>query len=155
MKVYLASWFASKTKMRDKAEELRGLGIEVTSRWLKEKIGGQTQVAEVSDSYLRTTAIVDIEDILKADVVVLMSPSKKDLKKVPKPSWSRGGRVFESGLQYGLMLAAFLSSGSTHRRLIICGPKENVFHWLDTEQTDFPNIEHVSSWKSLVRYLSD
>lgn len=144
MKVYIASWFASKNKIRKKAEELRKHGIEVTSRWINETIPGNATVASVSEDYLRETAIIDIEDILAADTVVLITPTKKDYKTIPKPSWARGGRVFESGFQYGLMLASRFRKG---RRLVIVGPKENVFHWLS-------EVEHFPDWKSFVRSIA-
>ena len=106
MKVYLASWFASLPVIKQRAEDLRANGIQVTSRWLEEKVKPTVQIKDVEDDYLRETAMVDIHDILIADTLVLNVPSADDLKtaNIPLSSWARGGRHFEAGFHYATMM---------------------------------------------------
>lgn len=137
MKVYIASWFASKEEMVQQAEELRAHGIEVTSRWLEEKVSSNVQITDVSESYLRETAQVDIEDILRANIVVLNVPSLEKLKDstIPTASWARGGRHFEAGFQYATMVFLNYLPKELYERgtryLWLVGRKENVFHYLN------------------------
>lgn len=160
MKVYLASWFASKDDMSVRAEQLRASGIEVTSRWLQETVKPTTQIKDVADNYLRETAQIDIEDILAADTVVLNVPSAEDLKRedMPISSWARGGRHFEAGFQYATMyffhsMPAYVRTLGS-RRLILVGHKENVFHYLDgVLGNGFPTIETFSTWEEARTYL--
>ena len=101
MKVYIASWFASKDDMNIRANQLRTHGIEVTSTWLDELLPGTVQIHEVPDDYLSDTAKIDLRDVLSANVVVLNVPSKEDLETIDIPisSWARGGRHFEAGFR--------------------------------------------------------
>ena len=166
MKVYLASWFASKDNMKARAQELRANGIEVTSRWLEEKINGNTQIQDVEDDYLRETAQVDIHDIILADTLVLNVPSAEELKTLDMPtaSWARGGRHFEAGFQYATMVFwNWLPTTVTfrgQRRLVLVGHKENVFHYLDdvvlngrADGFTLPSILTFSTWEEAKNYL--
>jgi hypothetical protein len=141
MKLYIASWFGNKTKLKKKVKLLNRNGIEVTSRWLDENVAQTAGIKDVTMNHLVTTSIIDIEDIDAADAVVLVTPKKKDLKGVRKAAWARGGRHFETGYQYALIKHLY-----PDKRLIILGDKENVFHYL-------PEVEHVKSWKGLVESL--
>ena len=137
MKVYLASWFASKDEIKQRAEQLRAAGVEVTSRWLEETVKPTVAIQEVEDPYLRETAQIDIEDVLLANYVVLNVPSANDLKTVdiPVSSWARGGRHFESGFQYATMMFFLWLPESIKktgpRGMVLVGHRENVFHYLD------------------------
>jgi hypothetical protein len=167
MKVYIASWFASKDAMKQHAQDLRALGIEITSRWLEEKVAGNIQIKDVADDYLRETAQIDIEDILSASIVVLNVPSVEDLKAadIPVSSWARGGRHFESGFQYALMmLSQYLPTriqDRGHRRLMLVGHKENVFHYLDgikdiqADGIDLPSILTFETWAEAKKCLTE
>lgn len=160
MKVYLASWFASKDEMKIRAEDLRANGIEVTSRWLEEKVAGTVQIHEVADDYLRETAQVDIHDILLANTVVLNVPSAEQLKTadIPVASWARGGRHFEAGFQYATMMFYWNMPEDIRNRgdrnLILVGHKENVFHYLDdfdlnglADGYTLPEIQTFDTWE--------
>lgn len=126
MNVYLSSWYASKDTISERAKELEQVGIHITSRWLDEPHKPSTQTKDLSAEFLRETAILDIEDMFNADTIVLFTPSDADLETVPKRSWSRGGRNFEMGFFYAMALFW----RTTSFRLIVCGPREGVFHWL-------------------------
>lgn len=165
MKVYLASWFASLHDIRKRAEELRAEGIEVTSRWLEEKVAPITAIADVSEDYLRETAMVDLHDILLADTLVLNTPSAEDLKRTDMNTgtWARGGRHFEAGFQYATIVfydyLSFLWSGG-RRQLILVGHRENVFHYLDDIAKNGESLGHIlptipcfDTWEDAKQFL--
>lgn len=160
MKVYLASWFASKDEMNKRAADLRAAGIEVTSRWLEEKVASTVKITDVSKEYLRETARVDIEDILQSNMVVLNVPSESDLssESIPVSSWARGGRHFEAGFQYATMMfyhnLPMVIQDIGPRYLILVGHKENVFHHLDefvsnglADKMTLPAIDTFETWE--------
>jgi hypothetical protein len=167
MKVYLASWFASKDEMKKRAEDLQKLGIESTARWINEVIDGQTQIKDVDKSYLKGTARIDIEDILTADTMILNVPSEEDLESynLPLSTWARGGRHFEAGFQYATMflfeqLPEYIKERGV-RKLILVGHKENVFHYLDDLESngsigefDLPSILTFADWEEACKYLT-
>ena len=109
MKVYIASNFADKDRVKARGEELAALGIECTSRWALESAPHNCTITDKPAQYMRETAVYDIEDILASDVVVLTVPTPEQLMNLTPHQMSRGGRTFESGLQYGLMLSAVVS----------------------------------------------
>lgn len=134
MKVYLASWYASRAEISKRAEELRACGIEVTSRWLEEREKADAQLSDFGEDFKIETARMDIEDVLLADTLVLNTPSPYDLgsTNISLATWGRGGRHFEAGFQYATMvLSGWLSPNRTvDRRLMIVGHKENIFYHL-------------------------
>lgn len=164
MKVYIASWFASKTDMKKRAETLRSHNIEVTSRWLEELLPGTTQIHEVSGDYLEVTGIEDLEDVLKAHTLVLNVPSDKDIEEagIPVSAWARGGRHFEAGFHYATMvlfnsMPSYLFWGPK-RELLLVGHRENVFHYIKTlgnkiERHDAPAIKLFNTWEEVTQYL--
>lgn len=167
-KVYLASWFANRDVMRQRADDLRQLGIEVTARWIAETIKKDAQTEEVPDDYLRETARVDIEDILRADTVILNVPGPEDLNigQVTLSMWARGGRHFEAGFQYATMMLFNYLPGTLQdvgeRRLILIGHRENVFHFLDGVQSlkalgfNLPKIELFNTWNdALTQFIAE
>ncbi len=168
MKVYLASWFASKEEIKKRAGELQAVGIEVTSRWLDEKIKGTVQIKDVAEDYLRETAQVDIQDILLANVLVLNVPTEDDLKFVglPVATWARGGRHFESGFHYATMVFfEYLPEKIKNygaRCLILVGHRENVFHYLDNIKVNglsdgfkLPEIHTFETWDLAKEFLTN
>ena len=152
MKVYIASNFADKDRVKARGEELAAIGIECTSRWALESAPHNCTITDKPAQYMRETAVYDIEDILASDVVVLTVPTPEQLMNLTPHQMSRGGRTFESGLQYGLMLGAY----STRRLLIVMGPKENVFHFLDgtDEAKNYPVVLNLQTWEEVKSYLA-
>jgi hypothetical protein len=155
MKVYIASMFSDKDRVKARAAELQTLGIECTSRWADEKVPHNVTLQECTDEYLRETAVADVDDILAADIVVLTVPEPKMLVDATVASSSRGGRHFESGLVYGLCVAQALEFGRPTRELIVLGPRENVFHHLTGEgvASRYPEIKVIATWEEVKRYL--
>jgi len=156
MRVYIASMFSDKDRVKARGEELVQLGIECTSRWAYETIPHDCTIHDFEHGYLRETAVVDVIDIERADKVVLTVPTAEALATSTPATSSRGGRHFESGLVYGLSLAQMREGGRPTRELIILGPRENVFHYLDGEDdaVDFPTIRRFDTWAEVKTYLS-
>lgn len=161
MTVYIASWFASKDRIAQCTEELAKLGITCTSRWAYEQVPHTAQLKDLPDEYHRETALADLEDIQRSDVMVLMTPTEEDLKnpEIPIASWSRGGRHFETGLFYATAIVErqIFGKRESRRKLILCGKRENVFHSLDGEGclNDYvlPVIVQLDNWEQTKQYL--
>lgn len=156
MKVYIASNFADKDRVKARGEELAALGITCTSRWALETAPHNCKITDVKEDYLRETAVFDIEDILVADVVVLTVPTPEQLMNLTPHQMSRGGRTFESGFQYGLMVATAMTTGTVNRKLIVMGDKENVFHFLDGTlmAAKYPTVVVLPTWEEVKTYLA-
>ena len=150
MKVYIASMFSDKDRVKQRAECLAALGIVCTSRWAWEAVPHNVAMKDCKDEYLRETAAIDLDDILSADKLILTVPEPSLLVDATVAASSRGGRHFESGFFYGLML-----STRTKRELIILGKPENVFHMLDGigAASRYPTIKHFGTWDDVVKYL--
>ena len=112
MKVYLAAQYPRRDELRLYADYLRQHGMEVTSRWLEERSPLDTQMGDDPEERYKELAAYDLEDIDRADALVLFS--ENPLVGVP-----RGGRHFEHGYAIG-----------TGKPAYIVGPKENVFHYI-------------------------
>jgi hypothetical protein len=151
MKAYIASFFADKDRVAARAEELKGLGIECTMRWPYETAPHNSNIKDFPDEYFRETAVFDLEDILAADVLVMTVPNDTQLVDQPIRSMARGGRHFEFGFMYGLMMAAL-----KQRELVLLGPRENVFHFLDGKSVTarFPAIKQFDNWEQVLEYLN-
>lgn len=150
MKVYIASFFADKDRVAQRAKELTDLGIECTMRWPYENAPHNATIKDFPDEYFRETAVFDLEDIVAANVLVLTVPSDTQMADQPLRSMARGGRHFESGFMYGL-----IASGEK-RELILLGPRENVFHFLDGQSVTakYPAIKQFDNWEQVVQYLN-
>lgn len=138
MKVYLAGMFSTQLQRRKDAEMLKAAGLEVTSRWLEERVKPTVTIKEVQDEYLAETAIIDLQDILAADAVVFFVPSDTELVDVPVRSAARGGRHFEMGYAYAISKPIF-----------VVGGRENVFHFLPST-----NIQHFETLEAVINFLT-
>jgi hypothetical protein len=118
VKIYLAAKWANKEYMKTVAEQLKACGHEITSRWIHFHKGVGRQ----------ESALQDVEDVLKADMLVSFTES-------PTAGYMTGGRHVEFGIAY--------ASG---KQLILVGPKENIFH-------DLPNVIQLNSVIELIDYL--
>jgi nucleoside 2-deoxyribosyltransferase len=112
LKLYLAAQYPRRDELKVYAAYLRHQGIEVTSRWLEEKLPLNSQLGDDPEEQYKEFATFDIEDIDRADAIVFFS--ENPLIGVP-----RGGRHFEHGYAIG-----------TGKPAYIIGPKENVFHYI-------------------------
>ena len=105
-KVYLAADFSRKDEMRDIADSLTTLGMDVVASWV--------YVPEKQDEgcpTLSAYAVKDLDDVDKCDVLVCFTYQRG----VYMPTG--GGRHVEVGYA--------LAKG---KKVVIIGPRENVFH---------------------------
>jgi hypothetical protein len=116
--------------MLDVRDVLTAFGHEITSRWINgdHQIDDQGLSAEAKQAERERFAREDWEDLKSADWCISFT-------EAPRSSNSRGGRHVEHG--------AALAWGM---RVIVCGPRENVFHCL-------PGTEWYPDWRSLVMTL--
>lgn len=127
-KIYLAARYSRNAEMRGVRDVLQALGYEVTSRWIDQHGGNLLESivttrlnAEPAECY--QYAATDVDDLTRADTVVSFTSAD---------GGGKGGRHVEFGLALGL-----------GKRLVIVGPRENVFHTL-------PQIEWYPDWSRLV-----
>jgi nucleoside 2-deoxyribosyltransferase len=128
MKVYLAAQYYRRDAMRGFAYMLKDIGIEVTSSWLRERADVNSDLSDNSHEFLRRHARNDIADIEAADVLILFTVD-------PILPTKRGGRHVELG--YALALG---------KKIIICGPRENIFHHL-------PEVMQFNVFGDILFYL--
>lgn len=140
--VYLAARYSRRLELCGYREQLNQAGITVTGRWLN----GQHQIDDqgqpigddgekwVEDEGSGTAparlrqyfATEDVADVLAADTLIAFT-------EIPRASTSRGGRHVELGIAIG-----------TGKRIVVVGPRENVFTWL-------PQVEHHDTWDDLLK----
>lgn len=113
-KIYLAAKYSRMSEMAAIRDRLVAAGHEVTSQWVDGK--------EANDT-VETAAIMDVEDVRRADTLVAFSHPRGELH-------TGGGRHVEFGIA--------LERGM---RIIVVGPLgEHVFHaWPGI--LNFPNVD--------------
>jgi hypothetical protein len=159
VKVYLASIFADKDRVLARSKELSEMGVVFTSRWPLENAPHNATIKDFPDEYFRETAAFDILDIVAADKLVMFVPTDTQMADCPLRAMARGGRHFETGFFYGLIMAGLLDDPSSkpQRELILVGSRENVFHFLDGESAAkaFPAIRQFNTWEECKAYLGE
>ena len=127
IRVYLAARYSRREELCRYADDLRALGIEVTSRWLagNHQIDDAGLSVEAKSAERTRFATEDYADVMAADWCISFT-------ETPRSSNSRGGRHVEFG--------AALASGL---RVVVIGPRENVFHCL-------PDVEVYPGWAEFV-----
>ena len=128
--IYLAARYGRLEEILGYAEELRAVGYEVSSRWLDgpgqgifiNSLAKEVEAAPFSVPRSgRLFAQIDYKDVEVADTLIAFTESSVSVH-------NRGGRHVE----FGLALAWDL-------RLIMVGPRENIFYTL-------PQVEHFRVW---------
>jgi nucleoside 2-deoxyribosyltransferase len=128
MNVYLASQYSQKEQTRKCAQDLQDAGIDCTSVWLQEPHDAKSRLVSLHTDLKIQYAEQDLFDIQRADVFVVFSVTEDT-------PILRGGMVFETGFAYG-----------QGKPVIVCGPKQHIFHWL-------PNITQVETWSEALALL--
>lgn len=131
MKIYLAARYSRNPEMRLCRDALAAAGHIVTSRWIDQHEGELEESftperLDAEPEFCGRFARVDVDDLVSADIVVSFTGNG---------GGGKGGRHVEFGI------AAALG-----KRLILVGPRENVFHCL-------PAVEVVQDLESLLSYL--
>lgn len=120
-KIYIAShdrWAALHV-----AGALVEAGHEITSRWIKQPFH---PVEHHTGSEREVIAILDFEDVCRADVLVLIASDDK----------GPGGKFVEAGIAIG-----------RNKQVIVLGRRENMLMWL-------PQVWNVSEVGDIVRLLA-
>jgi hypothetical protein len=115
-RIYLAAMYSRRAEMEVIADELKQHGYEITARWV---YGGEENLD------LEGICFLDLEDVLRADTVISFTHTRNTM--LP----TGGGRHVEFG--YGL---------AHGKRMVLIGPRENVFH-------SHPKVEvydNIDSW---------
>ena len=130
MLIYLAARYSRLEELNGYAKDLRGIGHEVKARWLKgsHQLHKNADLVEAATQSVpiegRPFAVDDYEDVCKADALIAFSEAPRQVGA------SRGGRHVEFGVALAL-----------GKRVIVVGPRENIFHTL-------PQVEHFWLWPS-------
>jgi hypothetical protein len=129
MKVYLAARYSRNAEMREVRDLLLGLGYEVTSRWIDQHGGMVLEsiaAEKLNDSpgECRGYAEIDVADLVVADAVISFTSAD---------GGGKGGRHIEFGMAHAL-----------GKRLIVVGPRENIFHTLPAVEV-CPDLESALS----------
>lgn len=135
MRIYLAASYSRKEEIKGIAQELRGLGLDVQSRWLFEPDIKSSSLEEklTKQEFLRSRAEIDEEDVRNCEVLVRFTD---DLSKQLVPSHlATGSRFFE--------MALARETGAT---VIVVGGHQCVFDYL-------PDIVHVKDVLELKKLL--
>ena len=132
MRIYVAGPYQHKIYISSCAEDLRKIGIEVTSSWLEENHAPNTQLSELSDAVNTRYALADLRDIDRADAFVLFTVAA-NLPPIP-----RAGRHVEFGyaLAHGLPI------------YVVGKERENIFHYLPGK------VRHFDTWNELVDFFA-
>ncbi len=151
MKVYLAARCTRRLELCSYRTDLEALGVEVTSRWLNGshqldnqgrplgdagELRFETGAPEV-DHYRWKFATDDLHDVLAADTLIAFTEQ-------PRTGNSRGGCHVELGIALGANVLG------ANKRIVVIGPRENVFCWL-------PEVEQHDSWDGYLaaRFLAE
>lgn len=117
MKIYLAARYSRHPEMREVRTMVEARGFTVTSRWIdchggqrEESFTPETLNSPYGPDVCAPYGKADVDDLIAADCVVAYTGTG---------SGGKGGRHVEFGIAMGLQ-----------KRLIIVGPRENIFHCL-------------------------
>lgn len=118
MKAYVAAPFGRKVEARAAIQTLAALGIESTARWVESHYDDETK-----PEILRLEAMEDLNDIDRADMLVLLA------------SWPRegsGGKDVELGYALG-----------RGKKVVVVGEPYSLFHY-------YPCVKVVASVGEIV-----
>lgn len=134
MKIYIAARFSKRPECNALAHQLKALGHEITSRWVKPDSDHVTPTGlsqQAADKERMRFALEDLDDVSDCDLLV-------SLQEEPRSN-SRGGRHVEFGIALGM-----------NKWVVSIGPRETVFHHLPGVM-HFDSVEHFlkehNSWR--------
>jgi len=112
LKVYIAAPWRERKYAQKTAQRFRDAGFEVTSRWLSEHLDKADSVDAAAPEVMRAEALHDIEDVVNADLFVLLNTQ------------ARGEETSGKAVETGVAIMTF-------KGIILVGERTNVFHWLE------------------------
>lgn len=121
--VYLAARWSMREQVEVYAQQLKAIGIDVTSRWLTDPEHRATEQGD-AQAFNAKLAGHDVYDVEQADALIYFGPGG-----------TRGG----SHVEFGMALAF-------KKRLFWVGDREHVFSWM-------PRVEVHQNWPELLSYL--
>ena len=127
IKIYLAAPWTRKDEAIAARTVLQDADFEVTSRWLEASGDFAKDGYDSNEAYFEAQAIHDVQDILNANVLVMLNLEYSE------------GKMFELGLAMGL-----------NRPTILVGEKTHTFHYLPFPKVPDLNgaIEIINKWKA-------
>jgi len=146
--VYLAARYSRYSEMQGVRDVLAALGYTVTSRWIEAPEGkygrGSFTVDQLNDDpgYCAAVAQRDMDDIDAASTLIVFTEPLAIAHTDPLEGPGKGGRHVE----LGYALARF-EYGHFPVRIIVCGPREHVFHTARA-------VEWYPDWSRLVMALT-
>jgi len=126
VRIYLAGPWVRRPEVREVAKRLEAAGHILTSRWLYEHEGNPNDASGLTspEAYIRLQAEEDVNDVLDADVFIVLNLEKSE------------GKAFEMGIAY-----------MTGRPIISVGKRFNIFCSLGTQvDTVDEAIAHLASF---------
>ena len=133
--VYLAASFGRQEEMRAVARRLRAVGVECTSRWLREDQSIHTKGSR--DKFLTKCALTDIEDVRAARIFVRFSDKEEMAFPLVQSKLATGARHFEMGLAW-----------ACNKKIIVVGGRQNIFDWLE-------DVKHLPDTNALIQYFAE
>lgn len=120
--VYLAATTSRRAELRLYRTALEALGYEVTSRWL-DRVFPDNYAERLNDAPWEFTewALEDANDVARARILI---------------SFTGGGSLGGRHVEFGIALEA-------SRRLVLCGPREHLFH-------TGPRVEVYPDWPAVL-----
>jgi len=120
---YLAARYSRREELCTYANDLRTMGVQITSRWLNgaHHATDEELMLPGREQLRKRFALEDWEDLLAADLLIAFTDPLRS-------ATSRGGRHVEFGMALGM-----------GKRILVVGPLENVFYCL-------PWVEVVPDW---------
>lgn len=135
VKIYLAARFGRREECKSIRTQLQSMGYEVTSSWLDLDYSARDSKEPTSapPELRQQFAKQDIADILAADWFIMLS------EEPDSTAGKRGGRHCEMGVAL-----------ATGKRVVVIGPRENIFHFLPQVEV-FPTFAEFCRQDQVLR----
>ncbi|MFH0901433.1 MAG: hypothetical protein V2A73_12470 [Pseudomonadota bacterium] len=152
LKVYLAARYGRRTEMLDYAMQLKAKGHQVVSKWidghheLASEHGAQADIA-ADDRERAGWALEDLCDLQAANCAIVFTHVPNGIGR------ERGGYNVELGWVIGYNDGARGWGAPWGIRLIVVGPRVNVFHSLDLLDRQPALTEHYDNWTECLTAL--
>ena len=140
MNIYLAGRCSRRLELLGYAEQLTRLGHTIASTWIDGHHETRPNIdTEATAAEKALWAAEDLDDLVRADCAIFFTNEPNGQGR------ERGGYHVEFGWVLGWNIA--VGNPIAQKRLIVVGPRVNVFHMLDLlPSPPPPHLEHFDSW---------